>query len=96
MRGGHPAQPVSLRWLPRRRPQALQPLGGGLSGWWPAALQRVGVSPCVGLQSWAEVSPEHVSLNSALVLRSFFSSENPTRLGHPPPGGRAVFVLLLI
>ena len=52
--------------------------------------------PCAGLRSWAEGGPEHVSLNSALVLPLIFSSENPTRLGHPPLGGGAVFVLLLI
>lgn len=52
--------------------------------------------PSAGLRSWAEGGPEHVRLNSALVLPLIFSSENPTRLGHPPPGGGAVFVLLLI
>lgn len=55
----------------------------------PLFSARAPPTPHAGLQSWAEGSPEHVSLDSALVLPLFFSSDNPSRLGHPPPGGGA-------
>lgn len=56
----------------------------------PATLQCAGAPhPHAGLRSWAQGSPEHVSLDSALVLPLFFSSDNPSRLGHPPLGGGA-------
>lgn len=55
----------------------------------PPFSARAPPTPHAGLQSWAEGSPEHVSLDSALVLPLFFSSDNPSRLGHPPPGGGA-------